>query len=195
VLATPQGNVQQQQSTGRVQGLVPGTLYGGLVDTRYTQGMEHLIAPPRTPEMHGPTADGRPILGSAAPQRAVSAIDVDLATGVNQYDREAQYQKLLDDMDALEAQQRYADSEGKKPDMKRWRNVRTSVIQQGQGELEQHLDQFLANQRTIDPLAYKSTQETVDKKGTTYRKRYKDAVGVEIGKERQARENRRSNRP
>lgn len=188
IVATPQGNVQQQQPGGRVRGLVPGTVYGGLVDTRYTQGMEHLIPAPRRPvEVQGPTAGGGPLMGyHSAPQRAVSALDVDLATGVNQYDRESQYQRLLDDRDALEAQQRYADAEGRNPEKARWRNVRTDVIQQGQGELEQHLARFLVNQQPIGPEAYRSTQQTVAKSGNVYRDRYNKAREGAIGKEREA---------
>jgi hypothetical protein len=131
---TPQGMVQAP-NTGQ-KDLVPGTLFGGLVDTRYSQGLE-------------------PMMSSSYPTRP---IDTDLATGVPQYQREATYANLLNaqqtvqkNLDDTAARAARAKASGLHPTVDDARALDfTTIRQPAVDTLNQSLGAFLQNQQPVD---------------------------------------------
>lgn len=177
---TPEGLVQQSGEQ-RQKGLVPGTLFGGLVDTRYTQGLESQIpAPPTRPTGPGPQVVSPTPLGTgAAPpmmgQAAMNPLDVDLATGVSQYDREAQYQQLIDAYNKANY------------NISLWKNRKDLPYTMpatiaSRDSIESYINQFLANgQKPLDPQMTRTALAVANRqtKSPEYKaelRRYKELV-------------------
>lgn len=147
IVQTPQGAVQMAGPV-RQQGLVPGTLYGGLVDTRYTQGLE-------------------PQLSVTAPARPV---DIDLASGVPEYTRMQQYAALRGAIDSIDARDRKMGA-----NMGAEANAKREVGRTAKASLEQALADFLRTQQIPDQGALADEYAVGKGKGRQYRDMVRNA--------------------